>query len=321
VLLTAALWARLFHASEARAEVTTIRLGHIGFPGSLFDIVAQEYARRVNAELKGRYEVKVFHSSQLGSDEQMVKGIKLGAPEMFEPSTVMSTVEPKFGVFEMPYLITSRAQMKKVAENAEVQKALFGDLPAKGMRVLAVWENGFRHITNSVRPITKPEDLKGVKLRVPGGAWRVNMFKAFGANPAPMPFGEVYSALQSGVMDGQENPFAQIASAKLQEVQKFLSLSGHLYSPAYLIVSEDFWQKQPKEAQAVLAKIALDLGDYARAQGELLDRQLMGKLVPPLKVNEVDKPAFIKASTPIYEQFGKEVPGGAELIKLIQSLH
>jgi tripartite ATP-independent transporter DctP family solute receptor len=319
VLLTGAIWAGLL-ASDARAEVTTIRLGHIGFPGSLFDVVAQEYARRVNKELKGRYEVKVFHSSQLGSDEQMVKGIQLGAPEMFEPSTVMSTVEPRFGVFELPYLITSRAQMKRVAASAELQNALFSSLPGKGMRVLAVWENGFRHITNSVRPITKPDDLKGMKLRVPGGAWRVNMFKAYGASPTPMPFGQVYSALQSGVIDGQENPFAQIASAKLQEVQKFLSLTGHLYSPAYLIVSEDFWQKQPKDAQAMLAKIGLDLGDYARAQGELLDRQLMGKLVPPLKVNEVDKAAFVKASAPIYEQFGKEVPGGAELIQLIQSL-
>ena len=307
-------------ARSARAEVTTIKLGHIGFPGSLFDIVAQEYARRVNLELKGRYEVKVFHSSQLGSDEQMMKGIKLGAPEMFEPSTVMSTVEPKFGVFEMPYLITSRAQMKKVAENPEVQKALFDGLPAKGMRVLGVWENGFRHITNSVRPIVRPEDLKGVKLRVPGGAWRVNMFKAYGANPAPMPFAEVYSALQSGVMDGQENPFAQIASAKLQEVQKFLSLTGHVYSPAYLIVSEDFWQKVPKDAQAVLSKIARELGDYARSQGEALDRDLMAKLAPPLKVNEVNKAAFIQASASTYQQFGREVPGGADLVKLIQGM-
>jgi tripartite ATP-independent transporter DctP family solute receptor len=315
ILLCTAIWARV-----ASAEVVTIRLGHVGFPGSLFDLSAQEYARRVNAELKGRYEVKVFHSSQLGSDEQMIKGVKLGAPEMFEPSTVMSTVEPRFGVFEMPYLITSRAQMKKVAESPVLRKVLFAVLPPKGMRLLGVWENGFRHITNSVRPINKPEDLKGVKLRVPGGAWRVNMFKAYGANPAPMPFGEVYSALQAGVMDGQENPFAQIASAKLQEVQKFLSLSGHVYTPAYLIVSEDFWQKVPTDAQAVLSRIAVELGDFARGQGEALDRDLMVKLVPPLQVNDVDKAAFIQASKPIYQQFGKEVAGGAELVKLIESL-
>lgn len=315
VLLCLAVWARAAHA-----EVVTIRLGHIGFPGSLFDITAQEYARRVNAELKGRYEVQVFHSSQLGSDEQMIKGVKLGTPEMFQPSTVMSTVEPRFGVFEMPYLITSRAQMKKVAESPVLRKVLFSVLPPKGMRLLGVWENGFRHMTNSVRPISKPDDLKGLKLRVPGGIWRLNMFKAYGASPVSMPFGEVYAALQAGTMDGQENPFAQIASAKLQEVQRFLSLSGHVYSPAYLIVSEDFWKKVPPDAQAVLSRIAVELGDFSRAQGEALDRELLGKLSPPLQVNEVDKAAFIQASTPIYQQFSKEVAGGGELVKLIESM-
>src|SRR5881397_1486087 len=133
----------------------SIRLGHVGFPGSLFAITADEYAKRVNASLQGKVEVKVFHSSQLGSDEQMSRGIKVGAPEMFVPSTVMSTVEQKYGVFEMPYIIVNRAHMKKVAENKEVQKQLFDGLPAKGLRVLGVWENGFRHITNNVRPIAK----------------------------------------------------------------------------------------------------------------------------------------------------------------------
>jgi TRAP-type transport system periplasmic protein len=310
----------LLFVQPAFGEATTLRLGHIGFPGSLFDIVAQEYARRVNGELGGRYEVKVFHSSQLGSDEQMIKGIKIGAPEMLEPSTVMSTVEPKFGVFEMPYLIVNRAHMKRVAENAMVREALFSKLPARGMRLLGVWENGFRHITNSVRPIVKPEDLKGIKLRVPGGAWRVKMFQSYGANPSPLPFGEVYSALQAGVMDGQENPFPQIASAKLFEVQKYLSLSAHVYTPAYLLISEDVWQKVPEDARAILSKIAVELGDFARSEGERLDKELLGKLSPPLKVNEVDKDAFVKASAGIYADFGKEVSGGAELVRLIQSL-
>ncbi len=298
----------------------TIRLGHVGFPGSLLALVADEYAKRVNTGLKGRVDIKVFHSSQLGSDEQMSRGVKIGAPEMFLPSTVMSTIEQKFGVFEMPYLIVSRAHMKKVAENKQVQQALFDPLPAKGMRILGVWENGFRHITNNLRPIVKPDDLKGIKLRVPGGVWRVKMFKAYGANPSPMPLAEVYSALQSGVMDGQENPFAQIASAKFQEVQKFLSLSGHVYTPAYLVVGEDFWKKLPQDIQTTLFKIAWEMGDFARSEGERLDKELMGKLVPPMKANEVDKDAFIKASVSIYEEFGKEIPGGTDLVKLIQSL-
>jgi tripartite ATP-independent transporter DctP family solute receptor len=302
------------------AQTTTLRLGHVGFPSSLFAVTTDEYAKRVNAALKGKLEVKVFHSSQLGSDEQMMRGIKVGAPEMVAPSTVMSTVDAKFGVFEMPYLIVSRAHMKKVAENKQVQDQLFGGLPTKGIRVLGVWENGFRHITNNVRPIVKPEDLKGIKLRVPGGVWRVKMFKDYGANPSPMPLAEVYSALQSGVMDAQENPFPQIASAKFHEVQKFLSLSGHVYTPAYLVVGEEAWAKLPKDVQGTLAKIAWDMGDFARSEGERLDKELVGKLVPPMKVNEVDKEAFIKGSAAIYEEFGKEVPGGTDLIKIVQSL-
>ena len=310
----------LWSAAAAAQQPVTIRLGHVGFPGSLFDLSGQKFAQDVNQALKGKVEVRVFHSSQLGSDEQMIKGIRVSAPEMQIPSTVMSTVDQRYGVFEMPYLIVSRAHMKKAAENPEVQKALFDPLPARGIRVLGVWENGFRHITNNVRPIVRPEDLKGIKLRVPGGVWRVKMFQAYGANPSPMPFAEVYSALQSGVMDAQENPFSQIASAKFQEVQKFLSLTGHVYTPAFLIVSEDFWKKLPKDVQATIARIAQATGDFARAEGDRLDRELMSKLAPPMKSNEPDKEAFIKASATVYEEFGKQVPGGAELVKTIQAL-
>jgi tripartite ATP-independent transporter DctP family solute receptor len=315
-----ALFALMLAPLAVFAQAVTIRLGHVGFPGSLFAITTDEFAKRANAALAGKVDIKVFHSSQLGSDEQMMRGIKVGAPEMFLPSTVMSTADDKFGVFEMPYLVVNRAHMKKAADHKQIQTQLLGGLPAKGMRVLGVWENGFRHITNNVRPIVKPDDLKGIKLRVPGGVWRVKMFKAYGGNPSPMPLAEVYSALQSGVMDGQENPFPQIASAKFHEVQKFLSLSGHVYTPAYLVVGEDVWKRLPQEVQTTLTKIAWEMGDFARSEGERLDKELMGKLAPPMKANEVDKDAFIKASVSVYDDFGKEVSGGAELVKLIQSL-
>ncbi len=307
--------------AAAQAPVT-IRLGHVAFPNSLFDIITNEYAKRVNEALKGKVEVKVFHSSQLGTDEQMIKGIKVGAPEMFVPSTIMSTVEQKFGVFEMPYIIVNRAHMKKVAENPAVQTALFEGLPKQGIRVIGVWENGFRHITNNVRPINRPEDLKGIKLRVPGGVWRVKMFKAYGANPSPMAFAEVYSALQSGVFDAQENPFPQIWSAKFHEVQKYLSLTGHVYTPAYLVVSESFWQKLAPDVRVPLERIAREMGDFALSTGERLDKELQEKMLASgkIKVNEVDKDAFIKASAAIYEEFGKQVAGGEALIKQIQSL-
>src|SRR5574342_665253 len=127
-------------------SATVIRMGHVGFPGSLLALQNDEYAKRVNEALKGKYEVKVFHSSQLGSDEEMLKGIKVGVLEMFQPSTIMSTVDPRFGVFEMPYLFKDRNQVKRMAEDPEVKTALFDPMPEKGLRILGIWENGFRVI-------------------------------------------------------------------------------------------------------------------------------------------------------------------------------
>ena len=222
----------------AQQKPIEIRFGHVGFPNSLFDIVVNEYAKRVNAALQGRVEVKVFHSSQLGTDEVMVKGIKVGALEMFLPSTIMSTVEPSYGVFEMPYIIVNRAHMKKVSADPRVKAALLEPLPAK-----------------------------------------------------------------------------------FHEVQKYLSLTGHVYTPAYPAISEAFWQKLPKDIQQSLEKIAVEMGDFARSEGERLDNELASKLTSgQMKMNEVDKETFIRASAPIYHEFAVEVKGGGDLVKLIQSL-
>ena len=315
ILGIAVLSIGLWPAAATAQQPIVIRLGHVGFPGSLFDISGNKFAQEVNQALKGRVEVKVFHSSQLGSDEAMIKGIRVGAPEMQIPSTVMSTVDQRYGVFEMPYLIVSRAHVKKAAENPAVQKALFEPLPSRGIRVLGVWENGFRHITNNVRPIVRPDDLKGIKLRVPGGVWRVKMFQAYGANPSPMPFAEVYSALQSGVMDGQENPFSQISSAKFHEVQKFLSLTGHVYTPAYLTVGKTKWESLPPDVRKILEDTAKETQGFVYETAAKDDGDLLGKLkAAGMQVNDVDKDAFIAASRAIYEEFGKEVTGAKEVI-------
>jgi tripartite ATP-independent transporter DctP family solute receptor len=301
-----------------------IRFGHVGFPSSLFDLTANEYARRVNRELAGRVEMRVFHSSQLGTDEDMIRGVRVGALEMFLPSTILSSVDDVFGVFEMPYIIVDHAHMGRVADNAELRKILFeGAAVRQGLRLLAYWENGFRHVTNNVRAINRPEDLRGIKLRIPRGVWRQKMFQSYGANPTPMAFAEVFSALQTGVMDGQENPIAQIWGAKFHEVQRFLSLTGHVYTPAYPTAGERWWQTVPPDIRLVLRRIAEEMEDFARANGQRLDNSLIGdmqKANARMRVNSVDKKPWIDASRAIYEEFSKEVPSGAALIRLIQSL-
>jgi len=186
----------------------------------------------------------------------------------------------------------------------------------KGVKVIAVWENGVRHITNNVRPIVKPEDLKGIKLRVPEGKWRLKMFQAYGANPSPMKFSELFTALQTGVMDGEENPFTQIYSAKLQEVQKYLSLSGHVYTPAYLTVGSRKYAALPADVRKVLEDTAKETQAFVYATAEKQETELLNKLkAAGMQVNEVDKNAFIAASKGIYDDFAKEVPAAKPLIE------
>jgi TRAP-type transport system periplasmic protein len=310
--------AALAFTASAEAQ-TELKFGHVGEPGSLFEASANEFARRANEKVGPDYKVVTFGSSQLGSDEQMVQKLKLGQLDFSLPSTVMSSVTPEFGVFEMPYIIKDREHMKRVRD-AILESVLQPAVKAKGYRILAVWENGFRHITNNLRPINKPEDLKGLKLRVPGGEWRVKMFQAYGANPSPMKFSEVFTALKTGVMDGQENPFPQIYSAKFQEVQKYLSLTGHVYTPAYVLVGESHFSQLPENIQKTLTETAQEVQDWVYDQAAKGDEELLVKLREKMEVNEPDKEAFVNASGTIYQEFSTQVDGGKELIESIQKL-
>ena len=291
-----------------------IKLGHVGEPGSLFQISSDEFAKRANAKLAGKAKVVVFGSSQLGGDKEMLQKLKLGTLDMALPSTVMSSEVDLFGVFEMPYIVKDRAHMGRIEKELFWAK-LEPEAEKKGLKVLAVWENGYRHITNNKRPIRAPADLKGIKLRVPEGKWRVKMFQAYDANPSPMKFSELFTALQTGVMDGQENPFTQIYSAKLQEVQKYLSLSGHVYTPAYLTVGARQWATLPADVRKVLEDTAKETQAFVYETAAADDTALLAKLKQSgMQVNDVDQNAFVTASKPIYEEFGKEVPGAKELI-------
>lgn len=300
-------------AGSAAAQ-TEVKFGHVGEPGSLFDRTAQEFAKRANEKLAGKAKVVVFGSSQLGGDSELMKKLKLGTVDLALPSTVMSSQVPMFGLFEMPYLVKNRAHMERIRE--EVLVPLMVPAAAKqGYNILAVWENGFRHITNSKRPIKAPADLQGIKLRVPQGEWRVKMFQAYGANPSPLALSEVFVALQTGVMDGQENPFAQIYPSKFQEVQKFLSLTGHVYTPAYVTAGAS-WSRLPEDVRKILTDVAKEMQPIALKIAADLDDELLGKLkAAGMQVNEADKDAFIKASDAIYKEFSTKVPEGKSLIE------
>jgi len=306
-------------ALPALAQIE-IKLGHVGEPGSLFQESADEFARRANARLGNKAKVITYGSSQLGGDKEMIQKLKLGTLDMALPSTVMSSEVDLFGIFEMPYIVKDRAHMAKIEKEIFWPK-LAAEAEKKGLRVLAVWENGIRHITNSKRPIKVPADLQGIKLRVPEGKWRVKMFVAYGANPSPMKFSEVFTALQTGVMDGEENPLTQIYSAKFQEVQKYLSMSGHVYTPAYLTVGTRKYESLPADVRRILEDTAKETQAFVYQQAAKEDADLLAKLkAAGMQVNDVDQAAFVSASKGIYDEFGKEVAGAKELIDRAQAL-
>ena len=304
-------------ASPAVAK--TFKFGHVGAPGSLFEASAENFAACANERLPEGDEVQVFGSSQLGKDKELLQKLKLGQVDFALPSSVMSSVDDRFGVFEMPYIIADREHMKRVRD-AMMETTFQPAANENGYRILGVWENGFRNITNNVRPINTPEDLAGIKLRTPNGAWRVKMFQQYGANPTPMAFSDVFTALQTGVIDGQENPYAQIASAKFGEVQTYMSNTGHVYTPAYLVTSTRGFDGLSDEQKTAITECAVESQDFVLETAAQMESDLLADLSGQMEVNDADKQAFIDASKPIYDEFANSVEGGQALIDEVQKL-
>lgn len=284
-------------------DVIQLKLGHVAGPDSLVTACADEFARRVNEKLVGHAEVRVFGSSQLGSDEILLQKLKLGTVDFALPSTIMSSVVDAFGLFDMPYLVRDREHLKSIEETI-FWPHLAPEAADKGYRVLALWENGFRHVTNNERAVVTPNDLSGIKLRTPRGRWRVKLFQTFGANPTPMPLSEVFVALQTGVVDGQENPLTQVWGSKLQEVQSHLSLTSHVYTPTYLVTGVERWNRLPLDVRGTIGAVALEIQEFAHQTGKKMDVDLLLKLeAMGMKINQVDTKAFQKAGESIYDEF------------------
>lgn len=317
-LLGAAMLAAFAMAPQAHAQAE-VKFGHVGEPGSLMDLSATEFAKRANEKLGDKAKVVVYGSSQLGDDKALLQKLKLGTADLALPSTIMSSMVPVFGLFEMPYLVHDREHMKRIRDEI-VNPTMVPEAEKTGYRIIGIWENGFRQITNNRQAVNTPEDLKGIKLRVPSGEWRIKMFQAYGASPSPMPLSEVFVALQTGVMDGQENPYAQIYPSRFYEVQKHLSISNHVYTPAFVTAGRS-WDKFDPEVQQALTETAVEMQDVVYEIAAGLETELLQKLTEAgMEVNEVDTEAFVAASQPIYDEFAQSVEGAGDLIQKAQGL-
>ena len=294
------------------AGPVTYRLGYGGATTNPRHLAAVEFAKYVEEQSQGMVKIELFPSDMLGTDAEMVEMASMGSLDMtINAVGIIAKYEPKIAVFELPFLFSSYEKVDAVLDG-EIGMGLLYSLPKQGIRGLAYWEKGLRQITNSVRPIERPADLQGIKLRTPENAMTLSIFRALGAKPAPLAFSELYLALSQGAFDGQENPIANIYASKFNEVQKYLSLTGHKYEALVFVVSEQVWSKMSSENQRLISEAAKKFGQVHREMVRSAEDTMIAELESKgMMVSRPDTKPFVEATASVYEEyaakFGKDL--------------
>ena len=288
----------------AQAQTTKLTLGHGAAPGNPRHEAAVLFAERVKAKTNGRIEIQVAHSAQLGDDAAMITALRSGTLDMSANSQgAIANVVPEYAAIGLPFLF-SDAQKAWQLLDGPIGEDLTKRTAAKGMVVLGYWDNGIRHVTNSKRPIKAPADLKGLKIRTPPDGMTVDIMQALGADTQQIKFAELYVALQQGVVDGQENPLANIASAKLYEVQKYLTLTGHKYETNPFVMSKRSWDKLSPADQKIFTEAAAEATQAQRKLSKEADEKLIAELkAKGVQIETVDRKAFVEATKPVYAKW------------------
>ena len=281
-LLAISLLAVLGVALPAAAQdiqERTIRFGHLNNPDHPTSTGVKKFAELVAAKSGGKIKVQEYPSSQLGNELQQQSALQGGVQEMLVASTTsLAGIVKEFGVFDFPFLFSNARQADAMVDGP-LGKMVSAKLAEKGVVILAFFDLGFRNVTNGKRPITKPEDLEGLKLRVIPNPVFLETFKTFKANPIPMPFAELYGALESKAVDGQENPYSVILSSKFYEVNKYVSATNHVYATNPVQISKRFWDKLSPAEQKLLQEAAIEAQNYQR----VFSRDVASKAVAELK--------------------------------------
>jgi tripartite ATP-independent transporter DctP family solute receptor len=296
-------------AKAAEKKVIRISIGlnevHPEFLG------LKKFKEEIDKKLPGKYDIQLYANAQLGDDVKTTEAVRMGNLEMTGPSSSPLTgIVPELGVFDLPFLVPNTKVAYEVMDGPAGQ-ALLDKMEAKGLKGLAYWENGFRHLTNSVREVKGPADTKGLKIRTMQNPIHLATWKALGANPTPMPFSELFTAMQQKTVDGQENPVPTIFLSKYNEVQKFVTLTGHVYTPHILIIGKKLFDSMPKEDQKIFQDAAYVARDHVRATSkEMNDSQVkklaeLGMTVTTLTPEQLK--VFQDVVKPVYAEYTDKI--------------
>ncbi len=307
-------------AATAQADTISLKLGHVAPEAQPYAKAAVKFAELVKEYTGGNVEVQIFPNSLLGDQRDLLEGLQLGSVDIaLTSSAVLSGFMPRVQVFDLPFMFRDAQHVYKVVDGPLAKEIYAGD-EAKKLKVIATWENGFRDISNNKHPIEKPDDMKGIKIRVMENKLYIEMFKALGAEPTPMARGELFTALQTGIVDAQDNPIGQTYTSRFYEVQKFITLSGHTYSPEPMVFSLAKWNKIPADYQAAILKASAEAGKYNRELDATLQQDYIkkseekGMAVTILSPDQ--KKMFQDKMKPVWDMFEEKI--GKDLIQKIQ---
>lgn len=282
--------------------------------------INEKFKPRVEELTEGRVEVQVFDNSQLGGERDLMEQLQSGLLQMSYISPIFATVDPAINVMDLPFLFEDEAHVDKVVEG-QLGKDLLKDLPDKGLIPLGYFENGFRVITNSKHPINSLADIKGLKIRTPQAPISVAIFEALGANVTPLSFGELYSALQQKVVDGQENAYNTVASSRFFEVQQYVAETNHMWGCFVVMASGKWWNTLDKDMQTAIETAAAEAAAYQR---QIFREQSAGSKAQceeaGMEISYPDAAELRQAVAPVYENFYKEYPQYKDIVVQIQAM-
>jgi tripartite ATP-independent transporter DctP family solute receptor len=295
----------------AQAQALKLTLGHGAAVGNPRHEAAVRFAEVVKAKTGGRVEVQVAPSAQLGDDAAMVTALRTGALDFSANSQgAVANAVAEYAAFGMPFMFSSPAAAFKLLDGP-LGKELADKSAEKGLILLGTWDNGIRQMTNSKRPITKVDDVKGLKMRVPPDAVLVDIVTALGAEAQQIKFAELYVALQQGVVDGQENPLVNIHASKLYEVQKYLAMTNHQFQMTPFLMSKRSWDKLSDADKKAVREAAAEATTLQRKLSAEADEKLLADLkAKGVQVTTVDKTAFAKATSSVDEKWLASPIGG-----------
>lgn len=306
--------------AATQAETLNLKLGHVAPEAQPYAKAAVKFADLVKQYTDGNVQIQIFPNSLLGDQRDLLEGLQLGSVDIaLTSSAVLASFMPKVQVFDLPFMFRNAEHVYKVVDGPLAKEIYAGD-ESKKMKVIGTWENGFRDISNNKHPIEKPDDMKGIKIRVMENKLYIEMFKALGAEPTPMARGELFTGLQTGIVDAQDNPIGQTYTSRFYEVQKYITLSGHTYSPEPIVFSLATWNKIPANYQAAVLKASAEAAKYNREMDAAEQKEYIKKSeekgMAVTILTPEQKKMFQDKMKPVWNMFSEKI--GKDLIQKIQ---